>query len=105
MAPSNLYEGLSAYPPTLTDAQQANLLFYLNDWAIAHGLAVRPAPALVSEDQDPAGVLAVTAPVTLIPSLFPRRCYESALAISKSYNELYARISMDEQWIAEIMKE
>ena len=105
MAPSNLYEALPAYPPALTDAQRAKLLFDLNDWAIAHGLAVRPASGFVTEDKDPAGVLAVTAPVTLFPSLFPRRCYENALAISKSYNELYARISMDEQWIAGIMKE
>lgn len=105
MAPSNLYEGLPEYPPTLDEAQRANLRFNLNDWAIAHGLAVRPTPAFVSKDTDPNSVLAVTAPVTLFPSLFPRRCYESALAIAKSYNELYARIASDEPWIADIMTE
>ena len=105
MAPSNLYEGPPPYPPSLTGVQQAKLLFDLNDWAIAHGLAVRPAPSFVPKDADPNGVLAVTAPVTLFPSLFPRSCYESALAISQSYNELYARISMDEQWMETIMKE
>lgn len=105
MAPSSLYEGLPAYPPTLTPAQQTSLHFDLNDWAIAHGLAVRPAPSFVSKEIDPSAVLAVTAPVTLFPSLFPRRCYQSALAIARSYNELYARIASDEPWIADIMKE
>ncbi|MCJ1478658.1 hypothetical protein MMC13_007339 [Lambiella insularis] len=93
------------YPPDLTPEQKEYLLASLNDWSIAHGLAVRPSPAFVSEDSDPSGVLAVTAPVTLFPSLFPRSCFEEARSIQKTYNELYAAIASDEEWLGEVMPE
>ncbi len=93
------------YPPKLSPEQQAHLLFELKDWSIANGLAVRPSPAFVSKDADPEGVLAVNAPVTLFPSLFPRHCFEDALGIQTAYNELYANIANDEEWLGEIMKE
>ncbi len=93
------------YPPDLTEEQRAHLLLTLNDWAIAHGLAVRPSPNFVSKEVDPEGVLAVTAPVTLFPSLFPKSCFEEALAIQKAYNQLYAAIARDEEWLEQRVKE
>lgn len=93
------------YPPSLTKEQSQYLLSSLKDFSIANGLAVRPAPSFVSEQQDPSGVLANVAPVTLFPSLFPRACFEEGLAIQKSYNELYARMARDEVWLGEIVKE
>ena len=74
------------YPPDLSPEQERYLLTNLKDWSIAHGLAVRPAETFVSKEVDPAGALATTAPVTLFPSLFPRRCFEQAKAVSKAYN-------------------
>lgn len=93
------------YPPDLSPEQFDNLIFTLNDWSIAHGLAVRPATSFVSRGVDPAGVLAVTAPVTLFPSLFPRSCFHEAVQVQKAYNELYARIASDEEWLGDIMME
>lgn len=94
-----------AYPPGLTDEQAQFLLTNLKDWSIAHGLAVRPAPAFVPATQDPSGVLASTAPVTLFPSLFPRHCFEEGFAIQKAYNELYSAIARDEEWLRSIVEE
>lgn len=93
------------YPTALSKEEEAYLLSNLKDWSIAHGLAVRPAPSLVQPSQDPAGVLATTAPVTLFPSLFPKSCFEDGLAIQKAYNELYSAIARDEQWLQGIVEE
>lgn len=93
------------YPPELSREEEQYLLTELKDWSIAHGLAVRPAPSFVSASQDPSGVLAATAPVTLFPSLFPRSCFEEGLAIQKAYNELYSAIARDEQWLQGIVEE
>lgn len=93
------------YPPTLNSEEEQYLLATVKDWSIAHGLAVRPAPSFVQSSQDPSGVLATTAPVTLFPSLFPRSCFESGLAIQTAYNELYSAIARDEEWLQSIVEE
>ena len=93
------------YPPELSPEQEKYLLSNLNEWSMANGLAVRPSSAFVSQEIDPSGVLAVTAPVTLFPSLFPRACFEEARFIQKAYNELYAAIARDEEWLGEIIQE
>lgn len=93
------------YPPDLSEAQLEYLLTNIKDWSIANGLAVRPVTSFVSQEQDPAGSLAVTAPVTLFPSLFPRNCFEQGLEIQTAYNELYAAIASDEPWLKQIVEE
>lgn len=93
------------FPPKLTEEQSDYLITNLKDWSIAHGLAVRPSPAFVSEEVDPSGALATTAPVTLFPSPFPRSCFEEARAIQVAYNELYATIARDEDWLGRIVEE
>lgn len=90
------------YPPQLTPEQLEYLVTHLKDWSIAHGLVVRPSPAFVD---DRTGALATTAPVTLFPSPFPRRCFEEAISIQTVYNELYSGISRDEEWLGGIVEE
>lgn len=96
---------LNSYPPELSPEEVQYLLTNLNDWSIANGLAVRPAPSFVPANQDPTGVLAATAPVTLFPSLFPRHCFEEGLSIQTAYNELYSAIAQDEDWLGRIVEE
>jgi glutathione synthetase len=93
------------YPPELSREEEHYLLAILKDWSIAHGLAVRPAPSFVQLSQDPTGVLATTAPVTLFPSLFPRSCFDEGLAIQRAFNELYSAIAQDEEWLQGIVEE
>lgn len=93
------------YPPALSDQRQKYLLVSLKDWSISSGLAVRPAPSFVPPDVDLEGVLATTAPVTLFPSLFPRSCFDEALAIQTAYNKLYSAIARDEAWLEPIIEE
>ncbi|KAK3375503.1 hypothetical protein B0H63DRAFT_513425 [Podospora didyma] len=92
-----------SYPPSLDDElERDRLAQVIKDWSIANGLAVRPPPAMTS---DPEGILATTAPVTIFPSPFPKSCFEEAKLIQKTYNELYARISQDEEFLGELVQE
>ncbi|KAL4966799.1 glutathione synthase [Aspergillus stella-maris] len=93
------------YPPTLNPAQKEFLVRTVRDWTAQNGLQVRPAPAFVSRDSDPNGVLATNAPVTLFPSPFPRTCFEEAKALQTLYNKLYAAITCNEEWIGKIMED
>ncbi|KAF1933552.1 glutathione synthetase large chain [Didymella exigua CBS 183.55] len=96
---------MADYPPELSAEEQNFIFAELKDWSIAHGLAVRPAPSFIQQSQDPSSVLATTAPVTIFPSLFPRRCFEDGLSIQKAYNELYSAIARDEEWLQGIVEE
>ena len=93
------------YPPSISPKGSEYLLACIKDWSIAHGLAVRPSGAFVPDEIDRSHSLAVTAPVTLYPSLFPRTCFEEAREIQPSYNALYAAIAQDESWLGDIVKE
>ncbi|KAH9811714.1 Eukaryotic glutathione synthase [Teratosphaeria destructans] len=86
------------YPPDLNEQQQEYLLTNLKDWSIAHGLAVRT-------PENPSGPQAITAPVTLFPSLFPRVCFEQARSVAQAYNELYSAIASDEEWLGSVVEE
>lgn len=81
------------------------LLSEIKNWSILNGLAMRPPTTFVPENIDPSGALAVTAPVTLFPSPFPYRCFEEARLIQVAYNELYAAIASDTEWLSEVVQE
>jgi hypothetical protein len=103
MAPSRA--SIETYPAALTPAESEHLVFTIKDWSISRGLAVRPPPALVPSEADPHGILATTAPVTLFPSPFPRVCFEQAKSIQKAYNQLYAAIAQDEEFLQSVVRE
>ncbi|KAL8656469.1 MAG: hypothetical protein Q9226_002658 [Calogaya cf. arnoldii] len=92
------------FPPKTTPEQQEYLLSNIKDWSILNGLAIRPSANLLSTSTDLSGVLATTAPVTLYPSLFPRTCFDEARAIQQAYNELYAAIARDQDWLKQIIE-
>ena len=93
------------YPPSLSQAQQDFIISQIKDWSILNGLAVRPAASFVPRELDPSRSLAVTAPVTLFPSLFPRKCFAEARSIQEAYDQLYAAIAADEEWLGGIVEE
>jgi hypothetical protein len=101
-APETVY---AAYPPSLTPEQEDYVVQCVKDWSIQHGLAVRPSPSFVVKGVDPRAVLATNAPVTLFPSPFPKSCFDRARHLQAVYNELYAAIANDEEWLEGIVKE
>ncbi|KAF7597370.1 hypothetical protein BBP40_006311 [Aspergillus hancockii] len=95
----------SNYPPPLNPAQKEFLVTTIKDWATQNGLLVRPAPTFIPKETDPSGVLATNAPVTLFPSPFPKSCFDEAKALQTVYNQLYAAITCNEEWISKIMED
>jgi glutathione synthase len=93
------------FPPRLPPERLKYLLSNLHDWAIEHGLAVRPATDVVPQNVNPHGVLATTAPVTLFPSPFPEDCFYQAESLQRAFNELYAGIARDEEWLGQVVQE
>ncbi|EXJ93121.1 glutathione synthetase [Capronia epimyces CBS 606.96] len=99
------YNIYSEYPPPLTADQEKYLVQTVKNWSIEHALAVRPSSAIVSEEANPNHVLATNAPVTLFPSPFPKSCFDQARSLQQVYNELYAAVASDEQWLEDVIKE
>lgn len=93
------------YPPEISAEQHEYLVQRVKDWTIFNGLTVRPNPAFINNEINPGNVAATNAPVTLFPSPFPRKCFEQAQSLQTIYNELYANIASDEEWLGGIMKE
>lgn len=93
------------YPPSLTPEQTYFITSAAKEWAIAHGLAVRPATSFIASEHDPERALATTAPITLFPSLFPLQCFHEALMLQTAYNEIYAKIARDEEWLQPVIEE
>lgn len=89
----------------ITPNEGERLTEVVKDWSLAHGLTVRPPPAVIAAEADPAGILATAVPVTLFPSPFPRVCFDQGIAVQETYNELYASISQDEAFLAQVVKE
>jgi glutathione synthase len=93
------------YPPELTSEQAEYLLSNLKNWSILNGLAVRPSHNYISKDVDRSDSIAIPAPVTLFPSVFPRSCFNEARDIQQAFNELYAAIATDEAWLMDAIAE
>jgi len=96
---------VESYPPDIDEGERQGLVQVVKDWTAAHGLTVRPPPAVVSPELDPSGILATSAPVTLFPSPFPRACFVQAKLVQHAYNELYSKISQDEEFLTRIASE
>ncbi|KAF5656402.1 glutathione synthetase [Fusarium denticulatum] len=93
------------YPPTLKTEEKDALIETVKDWSIGNGLAVRPPPTVIPAEADPKSIAAINVPVTLFPSPFPKQCFAQGKAVQKTYNELYASVSRDEEFLAQVVKE
>ena len=90
---------LPQWPPEITDEQRENLTLLATTYALSHGLIYLP-PADV---QPPAPTSAIHAPLALFPSPFPRKQFLLAKELQSTYNALYARIAMDEEFLDRVM--
>lgn len=90
-----------SWPPNVSDEQLASLTRLATTYALAHGLLYLPP----SEDgsQPPAPTSAIHAPLALFPSPFPRRLFDLANCLQRTYNVLYARIAMDVEFLDRVM--
>lgn len=83
-----------------SDAQLVHLIAEVKDFQITHGSLMK----LVKFEEEET-VPSHPIGTSLVPNQFPRECFERAVRIQTIYNELYAKISMDELWLEETLKE
>lgn len=96
------------WPPNLPDYEIKELVAHATDYALAQGLVVRPFPSAPGEEEKsadprngniPQSAAVLHAPFSLFPTPFPRSCYQEAFAIQVLYNELYARVAGDREFL------
>ncbi|KAH9900994.1 glutathione synthase [Cubamyces lactineus] len=90
---------LPQWPPEITDEQRSALTLLATTYALSHGLVYLP-PADV---QPPVPTSAIHAPLALFPSPFPRDKFELAKRLQRTYNVLYAHVTMDEEFLDRVM--
>jgi len=89
----------ASWPPSLTTAQLENLTIYATSYCLCHSLLYLPPakqPPIVPS-------AAIHAPISLFPSPFPRELFEQGRRIQRTYNILYSRIAMDEEFLDKVM--
>ncbi|OBZ71715.1 Glutathione synthetase [Grifola frondosa] len=89
------------WPPSLSDAQLQALTLLATTYALSHGLVYLPVAAV----QPAVPTAAIHAPLALFPSPFPRPLFQLARRLQSTYNVLYARVALDEQFLDRVMGE
>jgi glutathione synthase len=83
------------YPPRLSLEDEKELLEIASDYSLSHGLVLRPL--------DLSTTSSIHAPYSLYPSPFPKRLFNQAINLQKSYNELYAKITTDDEFLEKVI--
>ncbi|CEP63995.1 glutathione synthase LALA0_S09e07250g [Lachancea lanzarotensis] len=82
-----------AFPEISPDEIESVLMPEVSQWGLTNGLAMYPPNFNISQGQ--------LAPTTLYPTPFPRQSFEQAISVQTLYNELYAKISQDQDgWLS-----
>ncbi|KAF9145026.1 hypothetical protein BG015_012024 [Linnemannia schmuckeri] len=87
---------------TLNEEQLTILKDAALDFALSHGLVVRPPSSTDDATGQQGGV--INAPVTLFPTPFPSNAFNNAVRIQPLYNQLVHDISQDDAFLKEIME-
>ncbi|WWD07875.1 glutathione synthetase [Kwoniella europaea PYCC6329] len=88
---------LPDWPPSLIPEQHSHLILLSSTYALSHGFTLLPP----SSSQPPTS--AIAAPLSLLPTPFPRGLYDLAVSLQPLYNALYARITLDWDFLDRVM--
>jgi len=91
-----------SYPPKVSDQELTEIKVVAIDWALAHGLVVRP--SLNKEDIFQNNAAVTHAPFALYPTPFPRHEFDQAKKLQQPWNTLIHKMSEDEDLISETME-
>ncbi|KAG0307317.1 hypothetical protein BGZ98_000552 [Dissophora globulifera] len=97
---------MTDFATTVTEEQLLILKDAALDFALSHGLVVRP-PLPSKADSPEAHALAGgvnNAPVSLFPTPFPTKAFNNAISIQPLFNQLVHDISEDDAFLKEIME-
>ncbi|KAF2173138.1 hypothetical protein M409DRAFT_17085 [Zasmidium cellare ATCC 36951] len=85
----------------LKDDQVDRLVSEIHDYQITHGSLLKL--VRLQEHGNPS-VPCRPVSVSLLPTAFPGRLFDDALALQQSFNELYVRASNDHQWLESVLR-
>lgn len=88
------------WPPHLSQELNDHLLLLASDWSLSHGLVLRPPAA---PNSTPSTTASIHAPYSLFPSPFPRKLFEEAKRLQVLYNTLYSHVSVDNDFLEEVV--
>ncbi|WVQ83241.1 glutathione synthetase [Cryptococcus sp. DSM 104549] len=88
---------LPPWPPALSDTQLEALTLLASTYALSHGFTLLP-PAPTTPP-----TATISAPLSLLPTPFPRALYDLAVSLQPVYNALYARIALDWAFLDRVM--
>lgn len=104
---SSAPSSLPSWPPSFTEDQLQHLTTLATSYALSHGLLYLPPShsdtALPVNRDTSTPSSAIHAPITLVPTPFPRVLFEKAKRLQRIYNVLYARIAMDVEFLDRVM--
>ncbi|KAM0749440.1 glutathione synthase [Meredithblackwellia eburnea MCA 4105] len=89
-----------SWPPSLSPVLESHLLSLSSDYALSHGLVLRP-PA--SAPNPPSTTSSIHAPYALVPTPFPRTLFAQAKELQPLYNALYAHVTVDEPFLERVL--
>ncbi|KAF9024226.1 hypothetical protein BGZ52_011351 [Haplosporangium bisporale] len=98
---------MSDLASTLTEEQLTILKDAALDFALSHGLVVRPPPTPLSKDDPHHAALStgvINAPISLFPTPFPKQAFHNAVQIQPLFSQLVHDISEDDAFLREIME-
>lgn len=91
------------FPPRIEQEYEKELIENLRAYCLGNGLVLLPPPS--KDDKAVKTNTGVQAPVSLFPTPFPKKLYGEANNVGIIFNELYANISRDIEFIDEVMSE
>ena len=83
---------------TYTEAQLYHLTNEIKDYQIVHGSLLK-----IVEYETDSSVPARAVGVSVLPTPFPKHCYEEALELQRIINELYVRVAADPDWLYSVL--
>lgn len=82
-----------------TDEQVDHLITHIKDWSITHGLQLKLI-RLETETTVPSRGINVT----VLPTPYPKRCFDEAQRLQPLYNELYMRAASQPDWLHSVIE-
>lgn len=93
-SPEATHKSMHQHGLNLSEEQLEFLVSSIKDYQLTHGSLLKNVRQVdeYTAQARPIGV-------SVIPSPFPRACYDKAVRLQATFNELYVKIAMDEVWL------
>jgi glutathione synthase len=88
-----------SWPPSFSPAALTNILTRTKDFQLTHGSLIKAAYT-----ENTYTVQAYPIGISLCPTLWPRTKFDAAVELQRDFNQLYARISCDENWLYDVLR-